>query len=89
MALGAESGAVRTMILMQGMKLAGAGVVIGLLAAAAMGRLLTTLLYGVGPLDPITLVGGSLIFLAVAAVAGVIPAYKAARTPPAVALEAG
>jgi putative ABC transport system permease protein len=89
MALGAESGAVRTMILMQGMKLAGLGVVIGLLAAAAMGRLLTTLLYGVSPLDPLTLVGGSVIFLAVAALAGIIPARRAARTPPAVALQSG
>jgi ABC-type antimicrobial peptide transport system permease subunit len=77
------------MILMQGMKLAGLGVVVGLLAAAAMGRLLTTLLYGVSPLDPLTLVGGSVIFLAVAALAGIIPARRAARTPPAVALQSG
>jgi putative ABC transport system permease protein len=89
MALGADEGGVRTMILMQGMRLAGAGVVIGLLAAGGMGRLLTSLLYGVSPLDPVTLVGGSVIFLAVAALAGVIPARRAARTPPAVALEGG
>ena len=88
MALGADSGGVRTMILMQGMRLAGAGVVIGLLAAVAMGRLLTSLLYGVSPLDPLTLVGGSMIFLAVAVLAGIIPARRAARTPPAVALRA-
>ena len=68
--------------------LAGTGVVIGLLAAAAMGQLLTSLLYGVSPLDPLTLVGGSVVFLAVAALAGVIPARRAARTPPAVALQA-
>ena len=88
LALGADSGQVRGMILMQGMRLAGAGVVIGLLAAAAMGQLLTSLLYGVSPLDPLTLVGGSVVFLAVAALAGVIPARRAARTPPAVALQA-
>ena len=88
MALGADSSGVRTMILMQGMRLAGAGVVIGLLAAVAMGRLLTSLLYGVSPLDPLTLVGGSMIFLAVAVLAGIIPARRAARTPPAVALQA-
>lgn len=87
MALGADPWGVRNMILMQGMRIAGAGVLIGLLAAAAMGRLLTSLLYGVSPLDPLTLVGGSVIFLAVAALAGVIPARKAARTPPAVALQ--
>ncbi len=87
MALGAGSADVRRMILMQGMRLAGAGVVIGLLAAAAMGRLLTSLLYGVTPFDPLTFVGGSVIFLAVAALAAVIPALKASRIPPAVALQ--
>ena len=88
MALGADAGGVRRMILMQGMRVAGAGVVVGLLAAVAMGRLLTSLLYGVSPFDPLTLVGGSVIFLAVAVIAGVIPARRAARTPPAVALQA-
>ena len=88
LALGADTRGVRTMILMQGMRLAGAGVVIGLLAAVAMGRLLTSLLYGVSLLDPLTLVGGSVIFLAVAVLAGIIPARRAARTPPAVALQA-
>ena len=87
LALGADAEGVRRMILMQG-RLAGAGVVIGLLAATAMGQLLTSLLYGVSPLDPLTLVGGSVVFLAVAALAGVIPARRAARTPPAVALQA-
>ena len=88
LALGADAQGVRTMILMQGMRLVAAGVVIGLLAAVAMGRLLTSLLYGVSPLDPLTLVGGSVIFLAVAVLAGIIPARRAARTPPAVALQA-
>ena len=74
------------MIFMQGMKLAGAGIVIGLLAAAAMGRLLTSLLYGVSAFDPLTLVGGSVVFLIAAALAGLIPAQRAARTLPAVAL---
>ena len=86
MALGANSKDVRKMIFMQGMKLAGAGVVIGLLAAAVMGRLLTSLLYGVSALDPLTLVGGSVVFLIVAALAGLIPAQRAACTLPAVAL---
>ena len=86
-ALGADSKNVRTMILMQGLRLAGAGVAIGLLAAAALGRLLTSLLYGVSSFDPLTFVGGSLIFLAVAALAALIPAVRAARIPPAVALQ--
>ena len=87
LALGANSKSVRKMILLQGMRLAGAGVVIGVMAALAMGRLLTSLLYGVSPFDPLTLVAGSLIFLAVAAVAAIIPALRASRTPPAVALQ--
>ncbi len=56
-------------------------------AAAAMARLLTSLLFGVSSFDPVTFVGGSVIFLAVAAVAAIIPALKAARIPPAVALQ--
>ena len=87
LALGADSKKVRRMILMQGMRLAGAGVVTGLLAATAMGRLLTSLLYGVSSFDPLTFVGGSVIFLVVAALAAVIPALRASRIPPAVALQ--
>ena len=87
LALGADSKKVRRMILVHGMKLAGAGVVIGLLATAVMGRLLTSLLYGVTSFDPLTLVGGSVIFLTVAALASVVPARRAACTSPAAALQ--
>ncbi len=77
----------RRMILLQAMRLAGAGIAVGLLAAAVMGRFLTSLLYGVTPLDPLTFLGGLLIFLGVAALAALIPALRAARVPPAVALQ--
>jgi putative ABC transport system permease protein len=87
LAIGADSKEVRKMILLHGMKLAGVGVVIGLLAAAAMGRLLTSLLVGVGAFDLLTFAGGSAIFLTVAALAAVIPAVRASRIPPAVALQ--
>jgi len=87
LALGADSKKVRRMILVHGMKLAGAGVVIGLMGAILMGCLLTSLLYGVSSFDPVTFVGGSLIFLAVAALAAIIPALRASRIPPAVALQ--
>ena len=60
---------------------------VGLLAAAAMGRLLSSLLFGVSSFDPVTFVGGAAIFLAVAALAAVIPALGASRIPPAVALQ--
>lgn len=89
MALGSDVRGVRRMILMQGMRIALVGVVIGLVGAVAMGRLLTSLLYGVSPVDPVTLVVGSVLFLSVAALAALIPAQRAARTPPAVALQSG
>jgi predicted permease len=89
MALGSDTGGVRRMILLQGLRIASIGVVLGLIGAAAMGRLLESLLYGVSPLDPLTLVVGSALFLAVAAVAALIPAERASRTPPAVALQSG
>ena len=68
------------------MKLAVGGVVIGLLVAVSLGGVLTALLYEVSPTDPTTLVLGSAIFLAVAALASLIPAQRAAHTPPADAL---
>jgi ABC-type lipoprotein release transport system permease subunit len=49
---------------------------------------MSSLVYGVSPADPITLVGVSVLFLAVAAGASLVPAARAARTPPAVALRA-
>jgi predicted permease len=89
LALGADAGQVRWMILMQGMRLTVVGVVVGLLVALAMGRLMTSLLYGVSPFDVTTFVIGAAIFLVVAAVAGIVPAVRASRIPPAVALQSG
>jgi putative ABC transport system permease protein len=86
LALGADPDNVRRIILSQGMKLAVAGIAIGLVAAAAMSGLLGTLLYEVSPLDPLTLIGSSVVFLSVAALACVIPARRAAHTAPAEAL---
>lgn len=88
LALGADPGTVRAIILRQGMLLAATGVVIGVLGAAALGRVLDTLLFDVQADDPFTLVGGSVVFLAVALAASLLPAQRAARTPPAVALRA-
>ncbi|MED5564005.1 MAG: FtsX-like permease family protein, partial [Gemmatimonadota bacterium] len=89
LALGAGAPEVRWMILMQGMRLAVVGVVVGLLAAVAMGRLMTSLLYGISPFDVTTFVIGAVIFLVVAVLAGIIPAVRASRIPPAVALQSG
>jgi putative ABC transport system permease protein len=87
-ALGADAGVVRKIFLSHGMMLAATGVAVGLAAAVALSGLLRSLLFGVKPLDPLTLVGVSAVFLAVAGLASIIPAERAARTPPAVALRA-
>jgi ABC-type antimicrobial peptide transport system permease subunit len=87
-ALGADQGRVRGMVLGQGMKLAGIGVAIGVLGALLLGRVVASLLFDVSPYDAITLVSGSVIFLAVAALATWVPSSRAAAIPPAVALRA-
>jgi predicted lysophospholipase L1 biosynthesis ABC-type transport system permease subunit len=88
LALGADSGKVRTLIVRQGMTLAAVGIALGLLGAAGLGGVMSSLLFGVSPLDPITLIAVSAAFLAVAGLACAIPAARAARTPPAIALRA-
>jgi ABC-type antimicrobial peptide transport system permease subunit len=88
LALGASPGAVLRMVLSQGMRLAGAGALIGLVAAIALGRVMVALLYGVSPFDPVTLVATSAIFLSVAVLASLLPAARAARTAPVDALRA-
>jgi predicted permease len=88
LALGADSRVVRGLIIRQGVALAAVGIVLGLIGAAAAGGVMSSLLFGVSALDPLTLVGVSVIFLAVAAAACAIPAERAARISPAVALRA-
>jgi len=89
LALGASPGAVLRMVLSQGMRLAGLGVLIGLVAAVTLGRVIVSQLYGVSPIDPVTLGGASAIFVAVATLASLLPAARAARTAPVDALRAG
>ena len=86
LALGASSGAVRRMIVSQGMRLAGVGALVGLVAALVLGRVMVALLYGVSPLDPTTLIAASAIFLAVGVLASLLPAARAAGTAPMDAL---
>jgi putative ABC transport system permease protein len=88
-ALGASPGDVGRMVLSQGMWLAGVGVAIGLFAAIGLGRVIVTQLYGVSPIDPVTLVSAAAIFLAVAGVASLLPAARAACTAPVDALRVG
>jgi putative ABC transport system permease protein len=82
LAVGAQRGDVLRMILKRGMILASIGVVAGLAISFAVTRFIATLLYGVKPSDALTYCGMSLVLLAVAFVASVAPAYRAAKTDP-------
>jgi putative ABC transport system permease protein len=75
-----------TMILKQGVTLAGAGIVAGLAAAFGLTRLMQTLLYQVRPSDPETFVLVSLALVGVAVIASAVPAYRATRVSPLIAL---
>ena len=86
MALGAEAKTVRRMFVWQGARVALLGVVVGALAAVALTRYIQTLLFGVGRLDAMAFAGMSAVMLAVALVASYIPARRASRVDPLVAL---
>jgi putative ABC transport system permease protein len=88
-ALGATPASVRRMVLSQGMWFVGVGVLLGLAAAVALARLLTAQLYGVSPLDPLTLLAATALFAAVALLASLLPAARAAGTAPLDALRTG
>ena len=86
MALGARGVNVLTMVLRETLLLVVIGLVIGLAAALSSMRLIEALLFGLQPTDPLTLSLATLLLLVVAALAGSIPARRAARVDPMVAL---
>jgi ABC-type antimicrobial peptide transport system permease subunit len=86
LALGAQKSHVLKIVLGQGARLALLGVVIGLAAAAGLTRLMSTILYGVSPTDPLTFSAVAMVLTLVALVACYIPARRAMRVDPIVAL---
>jgi ABC-type antimicrobial peptide transport system permease subunit len=87
-ALGADKGNVAAMVLRQGLTLAVAGVAVGVVSALVLTRIMSALLYGVSPTDPMTFAAVSVGLTAIALVASYLPARRAAATDPVEALRA-
>jgi predicted permease len=85
-ALGAQRSTVLWLMLGEGMKMAMIGVVVGIVAAAALTRLMSQLIYGVSAADPVTFAGVIIVLTTVAFVACYVPARRAMRVDPMVAL---
>jgi putative ABC transport system permease protein len=88
MALGAQTADVRRMFLRHGLSLTAAGIAIGIGLAALLARIVAAMLFGVGPMDPMTYVLVSAVLAAVSLLAVYLPARRASRVDPVVALRA-
>jgi putative ABC transport system permease protein len=86
MALGAKPGDILRLVVGHGMKLTAAGIVIGVIAALALTRVMSNLLFGVTATDVPTFIGVSAMLTFVALLANYIPARRATRVNPVVAL---
>ena len=86
MALGAQRGEVSRLFVRHGLVLTGAGLVVGIGVALALTRLMATMLFGISPTDPLTFVAVSVVLGGVALVAAYLPARRASRLDPVVAL---
>jgi hypothetical protein len=85
-ALGAQTGDVRRMFVRQGLTMAAVGISLGVAASAALTRVIAGFLFGVGPMDPATYAAVSALLIVVALLAADVPARRAARIDPTVAL---
>jgi ABC-type antimicrobial peptide transport system permease subunit len=74
------------LVLREGLSLTVAGIALGLAVAAGAGRMLTSLLYELRPVDPLTLAATAMLSMVVSAAALILPAWRAARVDPALAL---
>jgi putative ABC transport system permease protein len=85
-ALGASRGSILAMVVRQGMTLTGLGMAIGLAGAVVASEAIAALLFGISRLDPFTYLGVTVLLLGVSAIACWVPARRAARVDPMVAL---
>jgi ABC-type antimicrobial peptide transport system permease subunit len=88
MALGAQRSAVLALVLRDGLKLVGAGILLGLLGSLALAQLLRSLLFAVGPIDPITFTIVPVLLILAALLACWLPARRATQVDPLIALRA-
>jgi putative ABC transport system permease protein len=86
-ALGSSRGQLVGLVGGEGMRLVLLGVVVGLAAGAAVTRLMVSMLFGVSPLDPIIWTSAAVLIVVVGAIASVLPAERAARVDPAIAMQ--
>ena len=88
MALGAQRGSLKMMFVRNGLIWGATGAALGLIAAAALSQLMSTLLFEIKPIDPLTYVGVAIVLLAATAVASYLPARRVTRVNPVDALRA-
>jgi len=86
MALGAQRSQVLRMVVRQGVVLALVGIAVGAVAALGATRVLSEMLFGIGPHDPVTFLGVAILLGVSAVVASVVPALRATRVDPLVAM---